>query len=228
MRVRSGYEVVGQLPHFDEAVIREEPNLFGASAADVERHGGPIARAFVALLPEAFKAQPFWVRSKLQWLKAGWRTGAGPAGYHCDMVGFRADGEQDHLNLSTPGRHTIGAAAGEVARTVFAVGELDLPDYAVGQPQGLLWHRAILDAAARAAVREVEVPAGAMLQFGQGDFHRTGVAQRTGWRLFIRATHRTAWKPEQTRDLEAWHRASNLYAPTTVSEAALFARYAGG
>lgn len=225
MRVRSGYEVVGQLPHFDEAIIREEPNLFGATAEDVDRVGGPIAKAFVALLPEAFKAQPFWVRSKLQWLKAGWRTGSGPGGYHCDQVGARADGEQDHVNRSTPGKHTIGAAVGDVALTRFAVGEFELPDYPVGQPQGLLWHCALLEAVARGEVQEVEVPAGGMLRFGEGDFHRTGVAHRTGWRLFIRATHRRAWDSGQTRDLDLWNRASNGYAPTTVSEAALFARY---
>lgn len=226
MRVLSGFEVVGQLPAFDEAVIREEPNLFGATAEDVAVHGGPIARCFVDRLPDAFRERPFRVRSKLQWLKAGWRTGKNFGGYHCDMVGARADGEQDHAHRSRPGRHTIGAAVGDVALTRFAVGPLELPDYPLGQRQGLLWHQAIIEACAHGEVEQVTVPEGAMLRFGEGDFHRTSTAQRTGWRLFIRATHVAPDDDFGPDVIHRWNRITNAYAPTTVTEAALFAPYA--
>jgi hypothetical protein len=229
MRFQSGFDVVGQLPAFPQEVIREEPNLFGATIAEVERDGGPIARAFVAALPEDFRQRPLYVRSKLQWLKAGWRTASGPGGYHCDMVGSRADGSQDHVHRSQPGRHTIAAAVGDVSLTRFLLGEYELPDYPEGQRQALLWHVAIEDGIRRGTMTAVTVPEGALLRFGQNDFHTPMPAIRTGWRLFIRATLIPDGRdPHLPRDREAWNRVSNDYSPETVPEWALFAPYARG
>jgi hypothetical protein len=186
-------------------------------------HGGPIARAFVAALPEDFRAQRFRVRSKLQWLKQGWLTAGVSAPWHCDQVAARGDGEQDYQRRATPGRHTIGAAVGDISLTRFLVGEYELPDYPEGVPQGLLWNEAIEDGLRRGAMTAATVPEGALVRFGELDFHKPMPAVRTGWRIFIRATLDDS---ERRGDVGGWNRVTNDFFPTSIHEYALYAPYA--
>ena len=121
VRVRSGFDVVGRVPPFDDAVIAEEPSLWLVDQAEARARGGPITRAFVEALPPPWRDEAL-ILSRVAWLEPGWRTQ--PAPFHCDNLPRRPDGEQDFTRPPAETPETVGCLMG-CCPTDFVVGEGD-------------------------------------------------------------------------------------------------------
>ena len=229
-RHQSSFEIVGRLPQFPQEVISHEINMWGATGDWVREHGGPIARAFVNALPESWQGEKYWVRCKLNWLKAGWKPGSG-GHFHSDIAGRRPDGQFAHgEHDGLPGKHTIAAVVGDCSRTRFALGEINLPDHPLGQPQNLLYHEAILSGLERGTLREAFIEEGALCLFGKGDFHDTTPASHEGWRYFMRATlgqdpHDQPTSVNPRGGPMPWMRMRSTFVPRNASQERLFAPY---
>lgn len=222
MRFESGFEVVGQMPPFDEAVIREELNVHLMERSRALTEAGPVVQAFVAALPTDWDDVEVLVRVKLAWLRAGWRP-ARPR-WHCDQVRMRPDGEPDYVAGSYPGKHTIAAVVGGCSLTRFVVGGFELPEYGPGERTAALVHQEIERRIAAGALAVTSIEEGALVRFGAGDFHDVAPATRDGWRMFLRATVRQPQQAPSTDPL-AWRTMVNSYHPETAAEMLLYAPY---
>lgn len=192
LRFQSGYRVLGHLGPYTPTELADEPMPEAATPAWVMAHGGPIAKAFVRALPEAWwdPAGDTIIQGKLNELAPGFWPCL--AGWHMDgtsRINRRADGTADLLN---PGQLTeqIICCLGDVSQTGFLLGRINIPVVPEGLPPGTgkpVIQRILAESMARGELMETAALSGAVLQFGFGDFHDCRPAQSPGWRYFIKA-----------------------------------------
>lgn len=218
--VRSGFEVVGQVGAFDDAVIAHEPHFWLADWATARAEGGPITQAFLDALPDGWRDQAR-VLSRVAWVGRGWRAQAAP--FHCDNLPRRPDGEQDFTRPRAETIDTLGCVMG-ACLTDFAVGAGELPIYPLDHPQTTL-HNVWLDGEIAAGRWRVQAPTpGALFRFGWGDFHRAGRATRPGWRILLRAVRRD--QPERVIPPALYRSQYCEYVPETPEALAAYGAYA--
>ncbi len=192
LRFESGYRRRGPLKGFEQApfeAIAAEP-IFGACHPMwVAEHGGPIARAFAAALPPAWRTPDadVIVNAKINEFEPGWYSCL--AGWHIDgtsRINKRADGTPDLLDPG-PSIEQIACNVGSTGLTGFLLGRIDLPVTPMGGDGRGVWSH-ILDAAVEdGTLTAVRAPAGECVGFGFGDFHTCRVSRKPGWRYFIKA-----------------------------------------
>lgn len=186
---RSEYQVIGQLPAFDQEAIKAEPQFWRADRTFAWDRGGPITRAFL----ERLDWTPLVLDSRVHMLMP--RMYPCIPGWHLDDVPrTRQDGQPEHATPSYKAEH-VAAVIGDASLTVFACGELELEDLPVGG--GVIyqeWHFAIEKLIERKQIEARSIEEGQMIKFGWGSFHRGAFASKRGWRMFIRATRRTETK----------------------------------
>ena len=188
MKFTCGYEIVSRMPRFDQGTISRELTLWNADPEYFAAHGGPISRAFVQALPEDWKKDDIVLKSKLAWLKIGWSPAQGD--YHGDQVPLRSDGEQDFQHITTK-IDSIACCVGDCSLTCFVFGEFELPDYPIGQKQGMLWHNHLIDMINDGVIEERAVEECTLIQFSNTDFHRAMPATKEGFRIIFRAVRNT-------------------------------------
>ena len=183
----SDFTLLGRLPVFPESAIRDEPSLRGCPPDWALQHGGPIMRAFVKTLPEAWLTDPSTrIRCKSAWLKKGWS--GGHVGWHFDgLSSSRADGEEDWIGGRVPGFERISCNMGSNAPTRVIIGEMTLPAYPNGQPLLSLCHKHVEEAVAAGRVKVVAVEEGQVFVLNSSSLHTASPATHEGWRMFFDA-----------------------------------------
>lgn len=186
---QSGYRVLGRLDGFGPEDIAGEPVPTACHPTWLAAHGGPIARAFVAALPEDWRTPEadVIVNAKINEFDPGWYSCL--AGWHIDgtsRIKKRSDGSPDLLN---PGRYVeqIGCSVGPTGATGFLVGDIALPVTPIGGDGRGVWQRVLLDAIADGSLKAVQAPVQTVVKFDYGDFHTCQPSERVGWRYFIKA-----------------------------------------
>lgn len=227
MIFESKFETVALTPDVPQAAIAEERNLFRADAEEALRRGGPATRAFVEHLPASWRADPnLTIRSKLAWLREGWYPLHQLIGWHCDMVPGRADGsgpDYQNADVSVRQRETIICVYGDVSLTEYVTGRIELPDYALGHPQQVLYNQAIERKIATQQLERRRLRPGELVKMGFGSFHRDASAHAEGWRLMLRAVVR----PERDHvDDDLWMQMNNHFRPESVQEILAYQPYA--
>lgn len=192
LRFDSKYQPLGPLEGFVDApfaVIAEEPIFAASHPTWIAEHGGPIARAFVAALPDDWRTPDadVIVNAKINEFEPGWSSCL--VGYHIDgtsRINKRSDGTPDLLN---PGKgiEQIACNVGPAGQTGFLLGPVALPITPEGADGRGVWQRILRDAMADGSMKAVQAPVGERVAFGFGDFHTCRPARRPGWRYFIKA-----------------------------------------
>ena len=103
---------------------------------------------------------------------------------------LRSDGEQDFQHITTK-IDSIACCVGDCSLTCFVFGEFELPDYPIGQKQGMLWHNHLIDKINDGVIEERAVEECTLIQFSNTDFHRAMPATKEGFRIIFRAVRNT-------------------------------------
>jgi len=174
---------------FGEADLREEAGLFAADLMFAERAAGPIGRAFLGRLPEAWRPGPLVIDASLVWLPPGARPGS-LAWTHEPFPGV-AGGVRGEANTERAAEH-LAMIAGP-AGVDFLTGEALAPERrAAGDP--LHARHARLEAKRRAGEAAlVSIAPGRRYRYRWGCFHRFQPAPTGGgFAFWIRATRGAA------------------------------------
>ncbi|WP_437201252.1 hypothetical protein [Planctomicrobium sp. SH664] len=228
MIFHSQFETIALAPDVPQSELAEERNLFRANREEALRLGGAATRAFVEHLPQSWQADPqLTIRSKLAWLRPGWYPLHQFLGWHCDLMPGRPDGtgpDYQHADEGVRRRETIICVFGNVSLTEYITGEVELPDYPLGQPQQVLYNLAIEYKIAHGTLTRQQLRPGELVKMGFGSFHRDAPAHAEGWRLMLRAVRRW-WDQEQPED-GSWMLMNNHYRPESAHEVLAFQPYA--
>ncbi|MBN8524684.1 MAG: hypothetical protein J0M02_05035 [Planctomycetes bacterium] len=221
MIIASQLRLLGPFPHFPQEVIREELSQPRTSVTEA-RSGGPAHRAFIDLLPEAWRSDPqVEIFSRCLYLKEGWYP-LSPH-FHFDW-GRGAD---------APFVETLMVCMGDASLTEFILGPLDLPeaDPAGGRRRGggEGWDAQVAAGLASGALRSWRIEPWQLVLFDNRTLHRARPAGKTGWRLLLRAI-RGLERMADGADGGYGRRAPfttcrNGYVPETAEERRLHAAY---
>jgi len=179
---KADWSIGAELPQFDEATVKNEPMLFGASLDFAFQHGGPITRAFLDRLDIGGNAI---IDSRVHMLKFGWYPAI--PGWHLDSIPRSKTNRQPDFSIDTSELRATFALVGDVSKTQFLHrGET----IRLWCPDGKRWSEFSRDINSLLTDGEAHVefaPAGRLIHFGPTDFHRASPATGDGWRMFIRA-----------------------------------------
>lgn len=181
-RFEPTWQVLNEVGSFPEEVIAQEPMLFGATVNFAKSSGGPITRAFLDKLN--IPADSGIIDSRVHMLKRGWYPCI--PGWHIDDFYRGENGQPDLKNA--PGQRHYFAIFGDVSKTEFLSGTVDLPDAYPGENLYACYNREVNTLIARKDVSVSKVRPGFIYSFGNSDLHRGTAATGDGWRFFIRVS----------------------------------------
>lgn len=192
MRFESRLVEDGQLPDFGEAAVKNEPMLFNCSAAAAARLGGPITKAWLALLRPEFRARAV-VDTRVHMLMPGWYPCI-PGWHHDDVPRSTATGQPNYASPEYKARHCCALLNAGLAPTEFLVGTVDVPEPDPARAVYKDWDD-YLEGPGAGQGRRVSAPDRALIYFDADTFHRGTAAVGTGWRWFGRASVDTGRRP---------------------------------
>lgn len=194
--------------HLGQDEIRHQPQLFRASAEYAYRLGGPYMRSFINSLPLSKDFKYISIDSRVHMLMPGWLPCIG--GWHCDDF-WRPTGKQPDLEGMPDSRHHT-LVLGYTAMTEFISEPFELEVPGESQLQGRNLYGVLgarlngmlssIDSDDRPRLgappflRTTKCESGSVVTFDNRVFHRGTVADKSGWRLFIRATESNHWEPK--------------------------------
>lgn len=174
MLIASQLRLIGSIPEFPQEVIREELSQPRTSIAEAMA-GGPAHRAFIGLLPEAWRADPHVeIFSRCLYLKEGWY----PLSPHFHVDWGRGP--------DAPVVETLMVCMGDASLTEFVVGPLEAPEPGAGGRHGA-WDAQVAAGLANGSLRSWRIEPWKLVLFDNRTLHRARPAGKTGWRLLLRA-----------------------------------------
>lgn len=195
MIYESTLQVLGNLPHFSQKVIRLESSQARTPIAEALQ-GGPVHRAFIETLPAEWRADAnVEIFSRLLYLKDGWYP-LGPH-YHFDWGG--------HDSVDGRPVETMMVLFGGTSQTEFIVGPLEHPEpqQADGRSQPSpsmpkqgtgpgrvarnYWDEQVEAGLRNGTLRQWHLEPGKLILFDNRTLHRARPAATAGWRVLIRA-----------------------------------------
>ncbi len=216
MRFDSTLRLLQPLPRFPQEVVREEVSQCRVPCAQA-RAGGPVHRAFIEALPQAWQDDPdVEIFSRLLWVRAGWYPMS--LGYHCDWAApSGAPGD-------APRVETLMANFGGCTHTEFIDAPFEVDDLPPGPSRQRAWGEELAARVARGELRTTRLPEGVLAWFDNAAWHRAMPATETGWRLLIRAIR--GLEPSRRHDGQStFTSVRNTFRPTTPEEEARYAPY---
>jgi len=184
--VKSWQELVGRIPTVDEETIRGLPMMFWADTEYFLKRGGAVARSFVDALPREWLEERITFVTRRERLEQGWY----PNTPHYHMDGLPPSSEGIHPYREPYDMDMIICTLGDVSRTAFVLGDVELPDLGPDERTFDRWTEEIGRQIAEGKVREQLIEPFALVRFGYGSLHRCTAATRTGYRYFIHATRK--------------------------------------
>lgn len=221
MLIASQLRLIGSIPEFPQEVIREELSQPRTSIAEAMA-GGPAHRAFIGLLPEAWRADPHVeIFSRCLYLKEGWY----PLSPHFHVDWGRGP--------DAPIVETLMVCMGDASLTEFILGPLELPetgDRGSGRRGGTEgWDAQVAAGLASGALRSWSIEPWRLVLFNNRTLHRARPAVKSGWRLLLRAIRgldRMADAPDGGYGRRApFTTCRNGYVPETAEEQRRYAAY---
>lgn len=173
--IQSSVEVLAAFPSFPESAACEEVSQARVSV-DQAMMAGPIHRAFIRMLPEDWRSDPcVEIFSRTVWLKEGWY----PMSPHLHL-----DWGQDEGDAVV---ETIMLCLGDASRTEFILGPIELPEASPSRPGSKHWETQVEAGLASGALTSWRIEPGKLVLFDNRTLHRAMPAEKTGWRMLIRA-----------------------------------------
>lgn len=208
LQFSSGFEVEAEVPPFSQQQVAEEPVFAAAATDELLRHGGPIAKSFVAALPAAWRAHgaDVIVQVKRDELSPGWYPEL--INWHMDGTSRANRRSDDSVDLRNPGRKVeqLLLCVGPASPTAMLIGDVRLPEPPLGLAPGAaagIWQRLLLDDLAAGALTVTTVPERRLCRFHWGAFHTATRSQAPGWRLFVKAMRGRGDRPRNERPRRA-------------------------
>jgi hypothetical protein len=172
--------------------IETEPQLFCASPAFAQEHGGPMVREMLdAIKIHAGKdIEGATIDCRTHMLMPGWYPCI--PGWHLDMMPRPEGGGQPDIFNETGQYHYL-CVVGSTALTQFLAEPITVPDTGTEADKGVYEQvGAHID---RQHLNTWSPQSGDIVRFGDTDWHRGRPAATSGWRWFARITLRGRRKP---------------------------------
>jgi hypothetical protein len=188
----SRLKVAGDLPHFDEPVVKDEPMFFRSSREFARQHGGPIAQAFLDAIDDQLPAHvKLSIDTRVHMLMPGWWPCI-PGWHHDDVPRERDDRQPEYENPSYQADHVLALVNGDVAPTAFALGHCSLPALPLGKTIYKEWNPEVEARLADGSLTKFLAPSNKLIWFDWLTLHAGQQAVARGWRWFGRASWNTA------------------------------------
>lgn len=178
------YKTIDTIDVFPEARLLQGETMFYQSTPEfVFDKGGPIAREFVDKLPNDLMGRDTLIDVRVHHL----RPGNYPAipGYHLDWIPRKDQGRAPDLSVIPDYQHVILIVA-ETCLTEYVAEEIEISNLHDGDPAQAF--RRANDYIKAQGIKTERVINGDMVWFTSNDWHRPVAAERSEWRLFIRAS----------------------------------------
>lgn len=175
---------------FSQADVKCEPMLFDCDVQHAMQLGGPITRAFLAVLPADWLNEPAIFDSRVHMLMEGWYPCI--PGFHHDDVPRGGDGQPNYRSPEYRAEHVMGLVNGAICPTVFALGDAAMPLDVGAQPIYRRWHAEVERLLYEGLLRPQLAPSGRAIFFDCNTFHSGTKATVAGWRWFGRLSRNTA------------------------------------
>jgi hypothetical protein len=188
MILHSTVEVLGPFPSFPQAVIRAEASQARVGIAEAAG-GGPIHRAFIERLPQAWKDDPtVEIFSRALWLKEGWH----PLTPH-----FHFDWGREPGGATV---ETMMVCLGDASLTEFILGPLEHPGQRSPPGARNRWDEQVQAGLRAGTLRSWHLEPEQLIRFDNRALHRARPATRAGWRLLVRAIRGLGGHDERNQD----------------------------
>lgn len=194
------HELDGYTIHGSSRDIENEPMFFGFDLATANEFAGPLTRQFLDYIPVGW-GDDVILDSRSHMLKPGWYPAI--PGWHLDNVPRGEDGQPQLCECEAVHICCIVESATDPTGSLTEFVEHHctpyLPDTLRDEDKARgyqsLWHlhNNLIE---QADPPTMTVRSGRPVQFGCADYHRAMPAKYSGWRWFIRASHRSGRKVE--------------------------------
>lgn len=189
----SRYTPLSKMREFTVEEIKNEPMLFNCTFDFAWKHGGPITREFLALLPEYWREDSVF-DSRLHMLMPGWYPCI-PGYHHDDVPRTRVDGQPNYDDPNNKSLHVMATVNSHVAPTYGIKGDVVVPVVELGHKIYQIWHRHLTNEISNGILTEEPIPSNTLVEFDSNFFHRGSAAVQNGWRWFGRISRWTTRKP---------------------------------
>jgi len=216
--VQSSVEILATFPDFPESAICDEVSQARVSI-DEAMLAGPIHRAFIEMLPEAWRNDPgVEIFSRTVWLKEGWYPMA---------PSFHLDWGQDDAETTV---ETIMLCLGDASRTEFILGAIELPERNNERHGKVHWDELVAAGLSSGRLESWRIEPGKLIRFDNRTLHRAMPAEKTGWRMLIRAIRGLPMQSETPHahsgtSPRQFTTCRNNFVPQTAAEKHLYRLY---
>ncbi len=168
--------------------IQHEKMFYRCDADFVLVNGGELTKEFMRVLPAAWRNDPsLSIDSRSHMLMPTWWPCI-PGWHHDDVERSRADGQPNYENPSYRPQHILALVGADVSPTEFALGESQFPNFELGQKCYGIWSPMVTEKIQSGEFKSFFAPDSTLIHFDDRTWHRGSVANKSGWRWFIRAT----------------------------------------
>lgn len=175
----------GDVPGFDELVVKNEPMLFNCDLQHAYDLGGQMTRAIINRLPRDWYEVPLVVDSRVHMLMPGWYPCI-PGWHHDDVPRTRADGQPNYHGNQNRSQHIMCLVNGDICPTAFATGSSWFDEPAHGRVLYEDWHPQVEEQIQKGVLKRTFAPSNQLVLFDDRTWHTGTPALKNGWRFFIR------------------------------------------
>lgn len=179
------FKVIGNMPDFDESIIKKEPMFFSSEKQFVLENAGPITTEFVKT--HLSDHDDWIIDSRVHMLMEGFYPCI-PGWHHDDVPRNTPNGQPNYDNPDYKAIHRM-ALIGKSSFTQFLNASSTMPAPREGQKTYGYWNRIIEDETFDEWIYTAK--SGEVIDFTWQDFHRGMPATESCWRWFIRASRNT-------------------------------------
>jgi hypothetical protein len=191
---------------FPSDVVKNEPMFFNVDLSFCFENGGPLTRSFIQSLPSDWKSCNPVIDSRVHMLMPGWFP-AIPGFHHDDVPRTMANGQPNYVSPEYHSEHLTGLVNAEIAPTLFALGEHQLPLIPDKDYDGKtaivyrIWHPLVEKQLADGTLTPWSIVSGRYIEFDWQSMHTATRAVGSGWRWFIRLSRKTARQSSMTNEI---------------------------
>lgn len=186
----SKIEERGSFPHnFSQEEIKNELMFFNSDLDFAYAKGDLVTKAFIDNLPKDWKNCNPVLDSRVHMLMPGWLPCIGGF-HHDDVPRSTKSGQPNYDNPEYNSEHLMGLVNGEIAPTLFAIGEHKLPRVTDGVISRT-WHPIIEKQLQEGILVPYEAKSGIYIEFDSRSAHTGQKANSNGWRWFVRLSRNT-------------------------------------
>lgn len=185
----SRIQFLGEMNHYTDEQIKNEPMLFNCDFKHAYNLGGPITGEFLDHIADKLPTEDIVVDSRVHMLMPGWFPCI-PGFHHDDVPRSGKNGQPNYYNPEYKSKHIMALVNADVCPTEFALGKITLPDVEDGIYYKE-WHKLVSCEVAVGNLQRVLLRGNPIVGFDWQTFHQGTRAVKGGWRWFIRVSYNT-------------------------------------